>query len=74
MPVTLHAKFAITGDRQTIPHGELASGIEAHWNNWLLADCIPHLYLRFLEDACLRAGITYTNCGQQQLPTILLKW
>lgn len=52
LPISFHGIFAITGDRQTIPQGDLARETESAWNDWLLRNCIPRLYLRFLADAC----------------------
>ncbi|KAL8785541.1 MAG: hypothetical protein Q9213_003289 [Squamulea squamosa] len=57
LPVSIHASFAITGDRKTIPFEDAKqnSAISA-WNRWLLTDCIPELYLEFLRDLCPRIG------------------
>jgi sacsin len=54
LPVSFHGIFAITGDRQTIPHGDTSRGNESQWNKWLLAQCIPQLYLGFLQETCKR--------------------
>ncbi|KAL8770273.1 MAG: hypothetical protein Q9209_003909 [Squamulea sp. 1 TL-2023] len=57
LPVSIHASFAITGDRKTIPFEDAKqnSAISA-WNRWLLTSCIPELYLEFLRDLCPRLG------------------
>ena len=57
LPVSIHASFAITGDRKTIPFEDTKqnSAITA-WNRWLLTDCIPDLYLEFLKDLAPRLG------------------
>ncbi|KAL8669926.1 MAG: hypothetical protein Q9168_005506 [Polycauliona sp. 1 TL-2023] len=57
LPMSVHASFAITGDRKTIPFEETKqkSAITA-WNRWLLKECIPDLYIKFLKDLAPRLG------------------
>ncbi|KAI4255981.1 MAG: hypothetical protein L6R42_006464, partial [Xanthoria sp. 1 TBL-2021] len=57
LPVSIHASFAITGDRKTIPFGDAKQNSPiAAWNQWLLTKCIPDLYLEFLKDLAPRLG------------------
>lgn len=57
LPVSVHASFAITGDRKTIPYEEMKQNSTiAAWNRWLLTECIPSLYLDFLKDLAPRLG------------------
>lgn len=62
LPISIHASFAITGDRRTIPwedqHRDATMG---RWNKWLLSSCIPDLYLNFLKDLAPRLGIAAFN-------------
>ncbi|KAL8828013.1 MAG: hypothetical protein Q9170_006784 [Blastenia crenularia] len=57
LPVSIHASFAITGDRKTIPFEdfERTSPIK-EWNRWLLTQCIPDFYIDFLKDLAPRLG------------------
>ena len=54
LPVSVHASFAITGDRKTIAF-EDNSEISA-WNRWLLTDCLPRFYLEFLTALSSKLG------------------
>lgn len=57
LPVSVHASFAITGDRKTIPYEDTKQNSTiAAWNRWLLTECIPSLYLDFLKDLAPRLG------------------
>lgn len=57
IPVSLHASFAVTGDRKSIPFEDVRRDpIVAEWNNWLLTCCIPGFYLEFLQDLAPRMG------------------
>lgn len=57
IPISFHASFAITGDRQSIPYELIPRDLEiAKWNHWLLDSCIPGLYLEFLRDLVPRIG------------------
>ncbi|KAL8802700.1 MAG: hypothetical protein Q9182_003658 [Xanthomendoza sp. 2 TL-2023] len=57
LPVSIHASFAITGDRKTIPFEETKSNVAiTAWNRWLLTTCIPGFYLDFLKDLAPRIG------------------
>lgn len=50
LPVHIHATFLLSGDRQSIAieeHG--MNPQEAEWNRYLLRECLPKLYLEFLE-------------------------
>lgn len=59
LPVSIHASFAITGDRKTIPFEDTKQNDNiAVWNRWLLTKCIPDLYLEFLKDLAPRLGET----------------
>ena len=50
IPISFHASFAITGDRQSIPFEFNPRDREiAKWNHWLLDTCISGLYLEFLK-------------------------
>lgn len=54
LPVSFHASFVITGDRKTIAfedHSDVAT-----WNNWLLAECLPKIYLDLLRDLSPKLG------------------
>lgn len=57
LPVSIHASFAITGDRKTIPFesSEKESAIKS-WNRWLLTKCIPEFYIDFLRDLAPKLG------------------
>ncbi|KAL8996974.1 MAG: hypothetical protein Q9169_003625 [Polycauliona sp. 2 TL-2023] len=57
LPMSVHASFAITGDRKTIPFEDTKqnSTITA-WNRWLLTECVPDLYIKFLKDLAPRLG------------------
>lgn len=57
LPVSIHASFAITGDRKTIPFEsyEKESAIKS-WNRWLLTKCIPEFYIDFLKDLAPKLG------------------
>ncbi|KAL8682795.1 MAG: hypothetical protein Q9186_001217 [Xanthomendoza sp. 1 TL-2023] len=57
LPVSIHASFAITGDRKTIPFDDTKSNTAiTAWNRWLLTKCIPGFYLDFLKDLAPRRG------------------
>ncbi|KAL9611371.1 MAG: hypothetical protein Q9167_003990 [Letrouitia subvulpina] len=56
LPVSLHASFAITGDRRTIPIQQIEKDSHAAWNHWLLSSCIPDLYLELLNYLASRLG------------------
>ncbi|KAL8724778.1 MAG: hypothetical protein Q9166_007756 [cf. Caloplaca sp. 2 TL-2023] len=56
LPVSVHASFAITGDRKTIPFDDTKSSATTAWNLWLLTKCIPEFYLEFLKDLAPRLG------------------
>lgn len=54
LPVSFHASFAITGDRKTIAfEGHRENGA---WNRWLLADCLPRIYLDLLKEISPKLG------------------
>ena len=57
LPVSVHASFAITGDRKTIPfeNHERQSPLK-EWNRWLLTKCIPEFYIEFLKDLAPKLG------------------
>jgi len=54
LPVSLHASFAITGDRKTIAFDRQDS--ISLWNNWLLTKPLVEFYLEFLKDVSKRLG------------------
>lgn len=54
LPVSVHASFAITGDRKTVTFEDRSDS--AVWNHWLLTECIPEFYLDFLKDLSPRLG------------------
>ena len=54
LPVSIHASFAITGDRKTIAFEDHSEN--AAWNRWLLTDCLPRIYLDFLKELSPRLG------------------
>lgn len=57
IPISIHASFAVTGDRKSIPFEDVRRDpVIAEWNNWLLTCCIPALYLDFLKDLAPRIG------------------
>lgn len=57
IPVSIHASFAVTGDRKSIPFEDVRRDpIVAEWNKWLLTHCIPSFYLEFLQDLAPRIG------------------
>lgn len=57
IPVSIHASFAVTGDRKSIPFEDVRRDpIVAEWNKWLLTSCIPGFYLEFLQDLAPRMG------------------
>ena len=57
IPVSIHASFAVTGDRKSIPFEDTRRDpIVAEWNKWLLTCCIPGFYLEFLQDLAPRMG------------------
>lgn len=57
LPVSVHASFAITGDRKTIPFENFEKETPVKkWNRWLLQECIPNLYIEFLKDLAPRIG------------------
>lgn len=57
IPISFHASFAITGDRQSIPFELVQRDAETtRWNRWLLDTCIPELYIEFLKDLVPRIG------------------
>lgn len=62
LPVSIHASFAITGDRKTIPFEsfEKDSAIKL-WNRWLLTKCIPEFYIDFLKDLAPKLGAKSFN-------------
>ncbi|KAI4114246.1 MAG: hypothetical protein LQ345_004942 [Seirophora villosa] len=57
LPVSVHASFAITGDRKSIPFedSERETPVKK-WNRWLLKECIPEFYIEFLKDGAPRLG------------------
>lgn len=57
LPVAVHASFAITGDRKSIPFedSERETPVKK-WNRWLLQECIPDFYVEFLKDGAPRLG------------------
>ncbi|KAL8717029.1 MAG: hypothetical protein Q9225_005692 [Loekoesia sp. 1 TL-2023] len=58
LPVSIHASFAITGDRKTIPFEDFEKGSPIkEWNRWLLTKCIPDFYIEFLKDLAPRLGM-----------------
>ncbi len=54
LPVSLHASFAITGDRKTIAFDR--QDPISLWNNWLLTKPLVEFYLEFLKDISKRLG------------------
>ncbi|KAL8656205.1 MAG: hypothetical protein Q9210_000400 [Variospora velana] len=57
LPVSVHASFAITGDRKTIPFEDFErETLAKKWNRWLLRECIPDFYIEFLKDGAPRLG------------------
>ncbi|KAL8648970.1 MAG: hypothetical protein Q9226_005770, partial [Calogaya cf. arnoldii] len=57
LPISIHASFAITGDRKTIAFEDTEKDtVNAPWNQWLLTKCVPELYLEFLQDLAPRLG------------------
>lgn len=57
LPISVHASFAITGDRKTIAIEDTAKNTAiTEWNQWLLTKCIPEFYLEFLKDLAPRLG------------------
>ncbi|KAF4626625.1 hypothetical protein G7Y89_g11535 [Cudoniella acicularis] len=51
LPVHFHATFLLTGDRQSLALGNHGTqSQESAWNNYLLSNALPKLYLSFLED------------------------
>ena len=59
LPVSIHASFAITGDRKTIPFEDTKDNSAiTKWNQWLLTECIPEFYIGFLDDLAPKLGET----------------
>ena len=57
LPISFHASFGITGDRQSIPFEDFhKDSVIAGWNRWLLETCIPDFYLEFLIDLAPKVG------------------
>lgn len=57
IPISFHASFAVTGDRNSIPFEDTRRDpVVAEWNSWLLTSCIPNSYLDFLKDLAPRIG------------------
>ncbi|KAL8934658.1 MAG: hypothetical protein Q9211_005115 [Gyalolechia sp. 1 TL-2023] len=57
LPVSVHASFAITGDRKTIPFESFEQDSPVkEWNRWLLTKCIPDFYIEFLKDLAPKLG------------------
>ncbi|KAG8527970.1 uncharacterized protein KY384_006886 [Bacidia gigantensis] len=54
LPVSIHASFAITGDRKTMSISD--DDEVAKWNCWLLKDCLATFYIDFLKDLAARYG------------------
>jgi len=50
LPVHIHATFSLSGDRRSLVIGEDGSETHAAWNNHLLQESLPELYLELLED------------------------
>ncbi|KAI9806896.1 MAG: hypothetical protein M1833_002554 [Piccolia ochrophora] len=59
LPISIHASFAISADRQTIPYQDSARVSESSWNQWLIEEQLPDLYLRFLKDLALSTNGIY---------------
>lgn len=54
LPISIHASFAVTGDRRNI---SLEDGAEnAGWNKWLLENCVSVLYVEMLQHLAPRLG------------------
>ncbi|PGH11511.1 hypothetical protein AJ80_07077 [Polytolypa hystricis UAMH7299] len=51
LPVSVHATFALSSDRREIPFDKFSRSDEVAWNKWLVSDCLPKFYLKFLEEA-----------------------
>ena len=54
LPISLHASFAITGDRKTIAID--GDNVFAEWNRWLLTKPVTDLFVDFLKDCATRYG------------------
>ena len=62
IPISFHASFAVTGDRQAIPfHDIRRDPLIVRWNDWLLSTCISELYLKFLKDMTSKFGESSFN-------------
>lgn len=57
LPVAVHASFSVTGDRRTVSVEDERDPNTA-WNRWLLQECIPELYIKFLKDLGPRIGVS----------------
>ena len=57
LPISIHASFAITADRQTIPFKDTNEDLKMNqWNQWLLTECIPELYIGLLKEMTPKLG------------------
>ena len=57
LPISIHASFAITADRQTIPYKDTHEDLKMNqWNQWLLTQCIPKLYIEMLKEMTPKLG------------------
>ena len=55
LPISVHASFAITGDRRSIAVDD-TNDPSIPWNRWLLSECVPEFYIEFLSDLAPRFG------------------
>ena len=72
LPVSIHGSFAITGDRKSIEYN--CTSEHAPWNDWLLTNSIPMLYLDLLQYLAPRLGanvFTYWPSIEPTLPSDL---
>ena len=54
LPISLHASFAVTGDRKTIAiDGDSDFAV---WNRWILTNPMTELWTSFLKDLAIRFG------------------
>ncbi len=57
LPVAVHGSFSVTGDRRTVSVEDDRDPNTA-WNRWLLQECIPEFYIKFLKDLGPRIGVS----------------
>jgi len=54
LPISIHASFAVTGDRRSIALEDSAEN--SGWNQWLLKSCVSTLYVDILQYLAPRLG------------------